>query len=125
MPRSLPEWIGATQDTPVPPRVRLRVKERAEHRCQNCTRPIVAGERWVADHIVAIVNGGENRERNLQLLCDWCDRNVKTPADVAQKSKEYEIRAKHNGVRPKQARPLPGTRASGIRRRMDGTVEKW
>jgi len=28
MPRSIPEWIGRIDDTPVPPRVRLRALER-------------------------------------------------------------------------------------------------
>ena len=30
MARSVAEWVGATPDTPVPPRVRLRVFERDE-----------------------------------------------------------------------------------------------
>lgn len=121
MTRTVPEWIGKTLDDPVPPRVRVRVFTRAEGHCQLCTRKIMAGERWVADHIKAIVNGGENRERNLQLACDWCDRNVKTPADVAEKADTYRVRSKHLGVR-KSKNPMPHGRNSATKRKMDGTI---
>ena len=43
MPRSVPEWVGRTDDTPVPPRVRLRVLERFGRRCDpthGCGRPL-------------------------------------------------------------------------------------
>jgi 5-methylcytosine-specific restriction enzyme A len=85
MPRSVEEWIGKTDDTPAPPRVRLRVFERAQGVCACCTRRIEAGQRWEADHVVAIINGGANRESNLQLLCEWC-HDAKTKRDVREKS---------------------------------------
>jgi hypothetical protein len=64
MSRTPKEWIGATDDTPVPPRVRLRVLIRFDRICQECTTPIT-GKRWVCDHRIAIINGGPNREANL------------------------------------------------------------
>ena len=63
--RSVEEWIGATPDTAIPPRVRLRVFQRAEGRCEECTRKLMPGDQWQADHVVALVNGGANRESNL------------------------------------------------------------
>lgn len=63
--RTLPEWIGATPDTPIPPRVRLRVFEAHGGVCYLSKRKIRAGEKWQADHVVALINGGENRESNL------------------------------------------------------------
>lgn len=121
MTRSVKEWIGKTDDTPVPPRVRLRVLGRYEHRCALCGRQIMTGERWVCDHKQAIINGGENRERNLQPICDWCDVKVKTPADVAEKSKIYDKARKHYGIKRKpKGRPLPGTYASNIKKPFNG-----
>lgn len=71
--RSVPEWIGKTPDTPIPQRVKLRIFERDGKRCQECTRPVGAGRLPFAfDHIRALVNGGEHRETNLQLLCEHC-----------------------------------------------------
>lgn len=98
--RSLPEWIGATDDAVPPPRVRLRVFEHHHGVCQgNCGhRKITAGESWECDHIIAIANGGENRETNLHPLCGWCHKK-KTRADVALKSKNYERRLSHVGIR--------------------------
>lgn len=99
MARSVPEWIGATLDTPVPPRVRARVLLRDNGHCRLCTRRLGASEKWICDHIIAIVNGGENRESNLQTICGWCDKNIKTPADVAEKSKVARQRTRHAGIR--------------------------
>jgi 5-methylcytosine-specific restriction protein A len=98
--RTVPEWIGATPDAVPPPRVRLRVFERHEGRCHRSGRKIRAGEPWQCDHVVAIINGGENRESNLApILTD--PHREKTAEDVAIKSKTARIAQKHRGVFPK------------------------
>jgi len=122
MSRSVPEWCGKTDDDPVPPRVRLRVFERFNGVCGVCGVKIRA-KRWVCDHHKALINGGENRERNLWPIHEACDRTVKTPADVAEKKITNRMRATHLGVKKRKGRPMPGTRDSGIKKRMDGTVE--
>lgn len=118
--RSTEEWIGTSPDSVIPPRVRVRVFERADGHCQICTRKINAGERWIADHVVALINGGENRERNLQLICDWCDRKVKTPADVAEKSRTARVKAKHLGIKRKST--FACSRDSRWKKKIDGSV---
>lgn len=97
MPRSLPEWIGETDDTPAPPRVRLRVFERGDGRCHRCGRKIGAGEKWTLEHLKALINGGQNREKNLGITCDWC-LPEKNAEDVAEKSRAYSLRSKHFGA---------------------------
>lgn len=124
MSRTVPEWVGKTDDEAVPPRVRLRVLLTFNRVCNKCYRVIRPGVEWTCDHKIALINGGENRERNLQPLCGWCNP-LKNAADVAEKSKVYDRKLNHSGIRKAKGRPLPGTRASGVRRRMDGTVEKW
>lgn len=129
MARATKEWIGATDDSAVPPRVRLRVLERFDGRCDlggiGCGRQIAAGDKWCCDHIKALINGGENRERNLHPLCEWCTP-IKDAADVAEKSYTAARRKSHAGIKRKpKGRPMAGTKASGIRRRMDGSVERW
>lgn len=119
--RTVPEWIGSTPDSAVPPRVRLRVWERAGGRCQSCTRKIRPGEGWEADHIVALVNGGENRESNLQCLCGWC-HGAKTKADVAAKAKAARVRSAHIGAKAPSRTPMPFGKRSRFKRRLDGTV---
>jgi 5-methylcytosine-specific restriction enzyme A len=88
MARSVPEWIGKTDDEPVPNRVRIRVCDRDGWKCCGCGRPMWEGTRINTDHKIALTNGGENRESNLQTLCDWCHKE-KTAGDVAQKSRTY------------------------------------
>ena len=123
MSREVPEWIGATPDTPIPPRVKLRVFERYGGVCHISGRKITAGEPWDCDHVQAIINGGKNRESNLApALRD--KHRAKTAHDVALKSRTAKRRAAHLGVKPRSSRPIPGSKASGLRKRMNGTVEK-
>lgn len=121
--RAVAEWIGKTPDTAIPPRVRIRLFQRASGRCQQCTRAIRVGEVWNADHVKALANGGEHREGNLRVLCDWCHK-MKTRADVAEKALVYRTRKKFLGQTKPRGRPLPGTKASGWRKRMNGTIER-
>lgn len=119
MSREVPEWIGKTPDTPAPPRVRLRVFEKYNGICYLSGRKIMAGDKWQLEHPLAIINGGENRESNLApALVD--PHKVKTAADLKQKSKDYRVRAKHNGIRPRSR--FPGSRDSKFKKRIDGTV---
>ncbi len=105
MTRSVSEWIGKTDDTPVPPRVRLRVFDAKGGRCWKCRRKISAGEPWTCEHMIAVINKGENRESNLDVTCCNC-LPEKNAADVAEKSKIADIRKKHLGIH-KTKRPWP------------------
>lgn len=99
--RTVPDWIGATPDTAIPPRVKVRIFERDGGRCQHCTRKVGPGfTPFAYDHVVALVNDGAHSEANIQLLCVECHAN-KTGRDVAEKSKVASVRAKHLGLKPK------------------------
>lgn len=121
--RAVPEWIGKTDDAPIPPRVRLRVFEAHGGICHISGRRIQAGEPWDCDHIVALVNGGMHRETNLAPALRDKHRE-KTALDVREKSIVRRKQMKSLGIAPKKGRPMPGSKASGLRRRMDGTVER-
>lgn len=119
--RSVPEWVGKTDDAPVPPRVRLRVYEKDSGCCQcGCGRRIAAGEVWETDHTIAIINGGANRESNLRTLLDE-HHNKKSGEDMREKSKTYDKRAKHLGIKRKRG-GMPGGRDSNIKIKMNGQV---
>jgi len=120
--RQVPEWIGKTDDTPVPPRVKIRVFLKFAGICCECGTKI-GGKRWICDHRTAIINGGQNRERNLGPIHESCDKS-KTAADVEEKARIYRKTAKELGVTLKKSRPMPGSRASGWKRKIDGTVVK-
>ena len=110
MSRTVPEWIGATDDTPVPPRVKARVFLAHDGICHISGRKIRPGEAWECDHVKALINGGGNRESNLAPALLEAHRE-KTAEDVAIKSKVARVRAKHLGTWPKgpkiRSRPFP------------------
>lgn len=119
--RSVKEWVGRSNDSQIPPRVRIRVFERDGGKCQcGCGHIIRAGEQWQTDHIVALINGGANRESNLQTLYGPCHK-LKTKADTAEKSATYKSKLKHLGLK-KPKHPMLGGRNSNLKKRMDGTV---
>ena len=112
--RQVEEWVGATPDTPVPDRVKLRVFEREKGRCYLSGRTIRPGDKWDVEHVIAIVNGGENRERNLRIALNSAHA-PKTAADVRTKAKIARVKAKHLGLGSKR-RGFCGWR------RFDGTI---
>lgn len=127
MTRSVPEWVGATDDTPIPPRVKLRVFEAHKGVCHLSGRKIKPGDVWDCDHVRALVNGGENRESNLAPALRDRHRE-KTAEDVAIKSKVARVRLKHLGQWPKPVRRLQGRgfqkqRASLSEHTRDGSTQ--
>ena len=119
MTRAVPEWIGKTDDSAIPPRVRLRVFARYDGVCYLSDRKITASDKWEAEHIIAIINGGQNRESNLAPAL-VVPHKVKSAADMKQKSKNYRVRAKHTGI--KKPSRFPGSRDSKFKKRMNGNV---
>lgn len=114
--RTVPEWVGKTPDTAAPARVRLRVFEAHRGVCYLTGRKIMPGDAWDLDHVVALINGGENRESNLAPALRQAHR-AKTADDVRTKSKTYRMRAKHIGAWPAskskiQSRSFPQSRSS-------------
>jgi 5-methylcytosine-specific restriction endonuclease McrA len=103
MSRSLPEWIGRSDDAKIPPRVMERVARKVDGRCVVCTRetgPALPGE---CDHIVPLILGGEHRERNLQWLCKPCHA-AKSRLDVKLKAKAARISQRNLGIKRKPSR---------------------
>jgi HNH endonuclease len=56
---------------PIPESVRLFVWQRDKGQCVKCG----SRERLEFDHVIPIVAGGSNTERNIQLLCEPCNRS--------------------------------------------------
>jgi len=97
MPRALPIWIGRDDNHRAPGKVRQRVFDREHGRCHLCEQPIQPGEKWDLDHVVALINGGENAEPNLKPAHRKCHKD-KTARDVAEKAKVAAIRQRHLGI---------------------------
>ena len=121
MSRSVEEWIGKDDDEAAPRRVRVRVFTLADGHCAICQRKLRPGDKWTCDHRVAIINGGPNRESNLQVLCEWCDK-PKTVFDIKEKATVYRKRAKHLGLRKRSS--FQTNRSGPFRQKMNGTIER-
>lgn len=118
MARSVTEWIGKTDDTPIPLRVRLRRLEAAGAKCADCKSKLGPRNPPEYDHVISLINGGENRETNIQCLCKACHR-FKTKQDVAVKKKNNSVRASHHGLKESKF-PMPGGRGSKYKRKIGG-----
>ena len=60
----------AAKRQPISDEVRMFVWQRDKGRCVQCG----SNEKLVFDHIIPAAKGGSNTERNLQLLCELCNR---------------------------------------------------
>ncbi|HXI12469.1 MAG TPA: HNH endonuclease [Thermoanaerobaculia bacterium] len=61
-------------DRYVPPAVKIAVWRRDEGKCVQCK----SREKLEYDHIIPVAKGGSNTERNIQLLCEPCNRTKAT-----------------------------------------------
>lgn len=76
-------------------------------------------------HIVEAWLGGSNDLDNCQVLRKRpCHKAVTAKRSIPEIAKTKRIANKRANIKPK-GRPLPGTKASGLRKRMDGTVGRW
>jgi 5-methylcytosine-specific restriction protein A len=94
---NLKEWIGKTDDSRPPPHIQLRIFERHDGICHISKRKIQASEKWELEHIVAICNGGQNRESNMAPAL-VAPHKAKTKQDRATKAKNDAVRMKHLGI---------------------------
>ena len=119
MTRSVPEWIGKTDDAKVPPRVKLRIFERHAGCCYWSNIKIRPGMDWQLDHIIALVNGGEHRESNLAPILYGAHKK-KTALDMREKARSARIRKRHAGI--KRPSRMPGARNSPWKKKITGEV---
>lgn len=119
--RAVPEWFGDQAETAIPTRVKLRILDRQDDCCAQCGRRFSAVCRPEFDHKTALVNGGENREKNIQALCAEFCHPAKTAEDVAEKAKVARVRAKHLGLAPRK-KPIGGWAALRFKKMPDGRV---
>ena len=124
-----PKWMKERKDFPAS--VKKAVRERADYTCENplgCDNSAVE-----VDHIIPEGLGGKSVYENARLLCTECHR-IKTALDakmmlkadkrggrVGQQARRAKAKTtgKHKSI---QSRPMAGTKASGFKRKMDGTV---
>lgn len=83
----------------------------------------VATSRWEAHHNVLHTNGGESTGENLLPMLYKCHRKQTAEVDIPAAAKTKRIAKKHLGLK-RSSRPMPGSRDSAWKRKMDGTIVK-
>jgi len=125
MARTVPEWIGKTEDSKIPDRVKLRVREREGDVCYLSRRKITSGDVVEYDHRIALINwtgeGHGNRESNIFPVIKSKHRE-KTRQDVAEKAESARIRKKHLGIRPATKAGFRTNRNGKFKKKMNGEV---
>lgn len=114
--RTVPEWIGSSDDAKVPSRVRLRIFERFGGVCQLSQRKIMPGDQWDLDHIKALWRGGEHREENLHPVLKQPHRE-KSAEEQSIQAKCDRVRKKHLGIFGKSKAKIP---SRGFQKRREG-----
>jgi 5-methylcytosine-specific restriction protein A len=109
-----------TTRRPLSPMRRLRVFEAAGGLCHLCGLRIQVGEKWEVEHRRALALGGEDDDANLSPAHVNCHAE-KTKADAKSWSKAKRMKSKFID-RPQSRNPMPGSRASKWKKRMDGSV---
>lgn len=91
--------------------------------CEACGLPFKGSGDIEYHHGQEAFLGGAANPDNCRVVHRACHRDI-TVAQRPVIDKVRRLADARMGIRRKVSRPLPGTRASGLRKRMDGTVEK-
>ena len=79
---------------------------------------------WRADHIRRWAEDGEDTPENLWPICTACDVKEKAPHDASEVAKGKAVRDSLYIKNKPKGRPMPGSKASGWKHKMDRTWER-
>src|SRR4051812_3083298 len=101
--------------------IKIAAFQRSAGRCEVCTAKLFPGN-IEYDHRIPDALGGDPTLDNAVCLCRAC-HSVKTAKhDVPAIARAKRRFAMNVGATRPKSRPMPGSRASGLRKHMDGTV---
>jgi len=112
------------------PRERMTAKQKhkmfiaADGICCVCNLPIDPVHEIWDEHVNPLWLNGDNKAENRGPAHERCAL-TKTAIEAGIRSKIRKIAQKHFGAKNKpKGRPLPGTKASGLKHKFDGTWEE-
>lgn len=96
--------------------------------CQSCGIKLRDGMRKEYDHIKTAFHGGDNSVENCQVLCGACHdaktRDMNSNASVMSMPKSRRMRRAMAGQSGRtKSRPIPGSRRSKWRKKVNGQTE--
>lgn len=116
--------IGATtKRKPMTEARRLRIFLAHDGICVRCRQKIDGiREAWTVEHDIPLGLAGKDEDANCGPSHERC-RREKDREDIPRIAKAKRQQAKYLGAR-KSGRPMPGSRRSQWKRKMDGTTER-
>lgn len=98
--------------------------QRSGGRCEcGCGVKIIAGDGPEYDHKIEAALDGDNSIENCVVLRKRCHR-AKTSTRAATLAKVKRTFEKNAGIRRPTSKPMPGTKASGLKHKMNGDWER-
>jgi 5-methylcytosine-specific restriction protein A len=105
------------------PKVRREVWIRERGICYLGNHKILPGTLWHLEHPECLADGGTDDPAQLKLACEKCHR-LKTGIEATRRAKEKRVFNKHFGVKEPKGRPIPGSRRSPWKRKINGKTER-
>lgn len=87
-----------------------------------CNRDLSYGVHF--DHVNADSNGGKPTLENCAAVCPQCNLHKAYHHDTPRAAKGLRQRDRNQGIKRRKGPPMMGSRESGWRKKMDGTVER-
>lgn len=105
-------------------KVKAEALDRSGGKCGSCRITLTPKTGIEYDHRIPDAVGGMNSVANCVPLCRNC-HGSKTNTDVREIARTKRVRDKHTGaLKKRQGKPMPGTKASGWKKHMDGSVSR-
>lgn len=117
------EDLGTTPRRKLSTRDRLKVFEAHGGVCALCGAKIDGTrDKWIVEHLRALGLGGTDDDSNMAPAHERC-ASAKTADDIPRIAKAKRVKARHIGARAPSRNPMPGSRNTPFRRKINGTTE--
>lgn len=91
--------------------------------CETCGIELRSGN-IIYEHVDPDGLGGEPTIENCKVHCRNCAKTKTVTEDNPRMAKADRVLKKAFGLKARVSRPMPGSRASGLKKKMNGTVER-
>lgn len=104
-------------------KIKLEAYQRSGGNCENpeCGTRLYP-TKFHYDHVNPDAMGGEPTLENCRVLCTACHGRKTGEQDIPTIAKSNRQRANHLGLKVKRGPPMPGSKRSRWKKKMDGTV---
>ena len=100
---------------------RVKIFTKDDGICHLCNMKVLPGQEWDVSHEVPLEAGGADDMTNWRVAHRKCHRKHTAEVDIPVIAKLKRVSARHIGAKVSK-NPIPGSKNSPWKRKMDGTV---